>query len=468
MHFRRIFLVSLFFASLGLAACGSDAPEGGGSCSTDNDCQLGTVCSASNACVSASCDFCTVSQVCYKASPSDEGSCSKPECSGDSDCAKGFCNKGLCEAGGSGDCTKNEDCKKGEKCDITDKCVPDTKACTTDMDCSNGKTCVEDQCVGGCEDNTDCADTEYCAASGSCETGCQDNASCEAMGHVCTEGKCACDATSCPEGKACLATGNCGDPTNCDQVVCPDDQVCNSVDFSCIPKCSADSCNANEACNVATGICEITNCPGEDPTQCDPNSARPAWDPIKCFCAECLQDSECNMAAGEVCTNGGKCFACEKACDGSAGSCGGATPYCISECCVSCVSANDCMGGELCIDGACSPPPNCMADPTVCPAGTSCDANGQCTTVGGGSQCDPNDPMSCPAPGFCDPQSGTCENPFGGGDCGLCGPMVNNVCSCPGGNTCSTDLIPICGCDFLASPECPNGASCVPILNICL
>ena len=221
--------------------------------------------------------------------------------------------------------------------------------------------------------------------------------------------------------------------------------------------------NYLQACNQQTGQCEQTNCPGEDPTQCSGNAQRPLWDPLRCFCAECLSDTDCT-GAGEVCTASGSCFACQTACDaGTPGTCAGTTPYCINDCCVECVGAADCPQGQLCLEGACGVPPNCAVDPTVCPAGTTCQ-NGTCSANSGGQVCDPTNPTSCPAGTFCDPTSLTCSGGIGGGfGCGLCNPD----CTCDGGLSCNGFLCEGCGIEVLGipvgGPSCPNGDSCLPL-----
>ncbi len=439
MYLRHILIA--FLVLFGLTACGSDEPDAN-TCTTDSECELGTVCSATKTCVSATCDFCTPLQVCYKATPTSEGSCSKPQCSTNTvadDCRGGeTCSKGLCVSAGTstGECTKNEDCDEGERCNISDQCVADVPdVCTGPMDCPNNERCVDEKCVGGCSLDIHCADSEFCAADDTCQTGCRENAQCAADGKVCNEGTCECNATSCPDGKACLADGNCGEATSCEDITCSPETVCNPVDFACIPKCTPETCNVNEICNEDTGACEITNCPGDDPNQCDGEPTRNKWNAESCFCAECLEDDECNVAAGETCNAGGKCFACETACDGSAGSCGGATPFCVSECCVACVSTTDCPNaGDLCIEGACTVPPSCTADPNICPSGTVCSATGTCEPETGG-------------------------NP---GNLGSCTPGDTN--SCPGGNVCNQ--FGLCACDPVNSPECPSGQMC--LISFCI
>lgn len=447
-------LLSLFvvLVTVVFAACGGDTAGNTSTCATDTDCPLGEVCQVNDkVCIKAACDFCTAEQICYKPTPDAAGSCSAPECGSDADCSEGVCRKGQCSTGG---CTANTDCNEGEVCNLAGQCVESDGTCASDMDCPSGEVCKDDACAPGCSADEDCEDGQYCDAERTCSEGCRDSTECPS-GQVCSDGDCACNETSCPDGKVCLETGNCGDPTSCDQVTCGDGEACDPSTLMCVAACTADSCMPNEICNTATGLCEVNNCPGEDPTQCMGNAQRPTWDPIKCFCAECLSDADCDQALGETCNSAGSCFACQTACDPNMpGTCQGGTPYCINNCCVECVGAADCGPGQLCLDGACGDPPNCMVDPTVCPSGYTC-MNGQCQAPQGGA-CDANDPTSCPQGTFCDPTTQMCVGAGGGFGCGLC----NADCTCDGGLTCNGFLCE--GCDTLTQ-NCPNGEFCLPL-----
>lgn len=421
---------ALFAVLVFAAGCGKDSASA--SCSFDTDCPLGQVCGvADSTCIVADCQFCTPDQICYRPTPDAPGSCSAPECSGDADCAEGSCRGGVCTTGG---CVSNSDCGEGEICNLVGVCEMSDGTCSGNADCPTGQICKDDACVAGCAADNECEDDEYCTADGACATGCRDSMGCTGPGEVCTDGTCACTATSCPDGTVCLGSGSCGAATDCAQIDCGT-QVCNPSTLQCQDPCTADSCQPNEICNMTTGLCAVNNCPGEDPNQCAGNAQRPNWDPIKCFCAECLSDSDCNTAAGETCNAAGQCFACQTTCNAQTpGTCGGGTPYCINDCCVECVGAADCGQGELCLDGTCGPPPNCQVDPSVCPAGYTCNqATGQCDAPSTGGACDPADPMSCPFPGFCDPTTSTCQGGGGEFGCGLCNPD----CTCPTGFTCN-------------------------------
>lgn len=450
------------------AGCSDDAATST-SCTFDTDCTLGTVCSVDKVCVKADCNFCSAEQVCLVTAENPQGSCSAPECATDTDCADkgGKCKLGLCT---DQQCTTSADCPTGQVCNLANQCVVSDGTCTNDGECPAGQVCKSDACVPGCGSDADCEAGKFCNEDSVCLTGCRDNSEC-GSNQVCNEGSCDCTPGGCGEGKFCnLDNGDCETVTSCAQVTCPNDQVCNPVGLTCTARCTADSCGAGQACNMATGVCETTNCPGADPTQCE-GTSRPIWDPLRCFCAECTTNNDCNTAAGEVCTAAGSCFACQTACDpGTPGTCQGTTPYCINECCVQCVGAADCPQGQLCLEGTCGTPPNCTADPTVCPAGTTCQ-NGTCSANQGGQTCDPMNPTTCPEGTFCDPSTGMCGGLGGGLGCGLCNPD----CTCDGGLSCNGFFCE--GCDPLSAitggPSCPNGETCLPLEalglgNICM
>lgn len=470
MNLKRLIGLAfcLMLASLG-TSCSSDTATAR-SCTFDADCELGAVCQlTTNTCIVVPCQdeqgnrICLPEQVCLVTDANPQGSCSAPECTTANDCAEGQCVGGLCSTGG---CTTAADCPTGQVCNLAGQCEAGDGSCSADTDCPSGQACVSDACVPGCRSNDECQDTQYCSSAKACVAGCRDASGC-GTGQDCREGTCVCTPGSCGEGRVCnTEAGQCEDISSCDQVTCPEGEICNPVILSCETRCTPDSCGVGEACNAQTGVCESSTCPGADTTQCA-GTNRPIWDPIRCFCAECTSDTDCNTAAGETCNAAGVCFACETACDsGAPGTCGGATPYCIEDCCVECIGASDCATGELCLQGTCGQPPSCTVDPTVCPAGTTCQ-NGQCQANQGGGSCDPSDPTTCPAGTFCDPLQGTCSSDIGGGfGCGLCNPD----CTCDGGLTCDgffcggcRTCVTILGVEVCTEGvDCPNGQSCFP------
>jgi hypothetical protein len=442
-------IVSVLFLSLALG-CGNDAvPSGESSCNFDSDCPLGTVCQLQqNICITASCEFCTSDQICYRTAENPEGSCSAPECIRDDECAEAgaTCQNGVC---GSAQCVNDDDCADGETCTLTGACVGST-GCTSNADCADGETCDGGSCVAGCTDATDCQPGQVCL-SGACTDGCDDSTECDA-GEVCSpDNICICTQESCPEGQLCNQdTGACETAASCDTVNCPDGQHCDEVTMECIADCAAESCPAGQICNPSTGECEVDNCLGSDPTICTGEPIRNLWDSTLCACVECLSESNCDTNAGETCSTNGSCVLCATSCASNMpGTCMGTTPYCIGGCCVQCIGNADCSGAEICIDGSCGAAPDCTQDPNICPMGTTC-VNGVCESQSGGS-CDPANPASCPSGQFCDPMSMTCISLGGGMGCGFC----NEDCTCPGNGVCDGTF-----CSCAADTDCPPAMTC--------
>ncbi len=455
-------LVLALFAS----ACGSDSATST-SCSTDDDCALGTVCGANNTCIQAACEFCTGDQICYRTDENPAGTCSKPECTSDDDCAEGSCREFQCS---TSECTSDADCGAGETCTLAGTC--ETASCSGPDDCATGTFCgASGTCESGCDANDDCGEGQACdVASNTCVAGCMGNDDC-AANQQCVDSACVCTPGGCAAGQYCdQASGACLGAASCDQITCPQGQVCNADTLACEAGCTAGSCqaaNPNEVCDLQSGQCIPNTCPGQDPNQCMGNAQRPQWDAAKCFCAECLTDNDCNTAAGETCTAGGSCFACETACDAQTPGTCGQSQYCIEDCCVDCVGAADCAAGELCIEGSCAPEPDCTQDPSVCPNGYEC-VNGSCNPPNtNGTTCDPTDPTNgdCPQGTFCNPD-GTCGLPGGGNFCGFC----NADCTCSNGLTCNGFLCEGCMISITdPTGGCPAGNICLPLdpVGIC-
>lgn len=424
-----VMMVSLFF----VAACADDEVATEQTCKFDLDCKLGTVCGASGSCVSAACDFCTSEQICYKTPANPEGTCSAPECQSAADCDGAQCVKGQCSTGGGGDsCTKPSDCAENQTCTLAGKCV----------DKPNEKEC---------ENTTDCTgEGEICDANNKCVV------------PACTE-------NSCGAGKVCGDDGKCKDAPACDPAQCAANERCLPSTGACGVDCVSDAsiCAAGQMCDKPTATCVTNPCPNVDPDSC--TGRTPHLSPsLNCSCVECTDNTHCGP--GKVCGSNGACTAdqCQTPCNSNTpGTCNGAagTPYCVGGCCSQCIGAADCPGGQLCLDGFCGVPPNCTVDPTVCPQGYTCDANGTCKPPAGtGQGCDTQNPLSCPSGTFCDPASNTCQG--GGGElgCGLCNPD----CTCPNGLTCDGMMCTGCRIQFGQPSQCPEGTQCWIGLNVCL
>ncbi|MFU8802620.1 MAG: hypothetical protein ACNA8W_02315 [Bradymonadaceae bacterium] len=374
---RRLGLWALTLVALvALAACGSDNTSSGSvSCTYDDQCEMGTVCSFAGQCVSASCDNCTSDQICYITEANPEGTCSRPECSPSNPCPEGqSCSGGLCQAGQG--CTNADDCPGEQICNLAGQC-------------------------------TDPPEPQGCEDDGECETG-----------EVCDNGNC----VTAP-------------PTSCDDVQCETGERCLPESLQCVRDCISDQsiCTGDEVCDAATGQCSTPGCLNN---------------------AECPQGQECTDGN---CVPTGNPGVCTQTCDANVpGTCGGGTPYCLDSCCSECVGAADCPQGQLCLDGFCGNPPDCSADPSVCPAGYTCN-NGNCDPPQTGQGCDPSDPTSCPDGTFCDPGTNTCGGLGGDLGCGFC----NADCTCPGQLVC--EMVFCSGCNMLGGPDqqCPSGQLCL-------
>ncbi|MBA2663064.1 MAG: hypothetical protein H0U74_12275 [Bradymonadaceae bacterium] len=412
----------LAFSLLVVSACGSEDTGQKRTCQFDLDCALGTVCGFDNSCVTAPCDFCTDGQICFITPENPEGSCSAPQCTITDDCDEGTCVGGVCKSGPSG--------------------------------CTNSSQCT--------------APNQICGLAGTCvdkPAGCTDSTQCENEGEICTDGKCAvppCTASSCENGQTCnTSSGKCETPPSCDTIVCDAKERCIIGSGQCVHDCISDSslCQGVEVCNQISGACEANPCPGSDPSSCA--GATPHFSTQFCSCVACAENNHCT--GGKVCNNNGQCVPgeCQNPCDPNVpNACNGTTPYCLSGCCSECVGAADCPVNQLCLDGFCGNPPDCSIDPTVCPAGYTCQG-GQCQAPQTGQSCDPQNPTSCPQGTFCT-ASGQCEAAGGDFGCGFC----NEDCTCPGALSCDGFLCSGCQLFGGQATACPSGQICGDLLGL--
>lgn len=433
-----LYVATVFVLALGLAACGSEDTSSAQSCEFDSDCELGTVCNYQEKCISAPCEDCEddPSRICLVNDENPDGVCSRPECSGDSDCdtdAGETCSDGVCttDGGGGDDCTNDSDCDDGEECNLANECVPsEDDDCEVNDDCDDGEYCDPDtnECeVGECANSIDCEDDEIC----------DDNNECVVDGG---EEDCSVDS-DCADGEVCNA-----------------DNQCEADESSaCDPECTG-----SEVCDETTGECIENECPPGTPSpdDCASDPEYNKFDAEGCFCAQCLDDSDCDTDAGETCNSNGECFACapENECDPADGgdACAQEDYYCSSNCCVECLGNTDCADGEVCVDGSCGEAPDCSVDPSVCTGNLVCDPDtNTCVPPETGTDCS-DDPNACPEGTFCDSTTGECQDLTGGGGGGTCDPacpsgdcIFGEMCTCPSdGNPLDTSL-------------CPSGEVCI-------
>ena len=159
-----------------------------------------------------------------------------------------------------------EDGKKYDYCVGTQCAECETKDdCTSNPNYGSGYVCVDNSCVPGCEDSSNCpepTDDYYCdtwsnGVPGTCELYCGDG--------ECDNGE---DCNSCP--------GDCPDDTSCSPDDCEGDYCCmNPGDPGCNPSCSnggirsCDPLCGGSGCDECTG-CECDNsCGGGGGDMCN-------------------------------------------------------------------------------------------------------------------------------------------------------------------------------------------------------
>lgn len=189
-------------------------------CADDPDCGGSAVCLSGQCAVR--CDLpgglvCTGGFSCDRAT----GRCgADASCAADTDCGApaGVCEDGRCVPG----CAQlgNSACGAGSVCDThVGRCVPLLGPCAADLDCGPpSRVCEAGQCVGGCTQagGFQCSGASACnPATGRCGEGgpfCANDAEC-AAGQICSlySGLCGagCQATGCPSGETCQASGHC-------------------------------------------------------------------------------------------------------------------------------------------------------------------------------------------------------------------------------------------------------------------
>lgn len=226
MHFG---LAALFvsLAAVAVTACGDDSnPQA--ACTTNDDCKVGT--------------FCNPKKVCA------DGCRSNTECTNGGTCDTAT---GTCSTPSSG-CTKNEDCAAGQFCNAQKACVA---GCRGNTDCTNGGTCNTATGVcstpsNTCTKNEDCPTGQFCNGQKACVAGCR-------------------SSTECTNGQTCdTNTGTCFTPT-CSPA-CTGNQVCDNHQGAgnptCVDRCTWDSCDSSQNCNLQTGLCEIAQaCDSSNP-----------------------------------------------------------------------------------------------------------------------------------------------------------------------------------------------------------
>ncbi|MHB8872719.1 MAG: hypothetical protein ACYC8T_03435 [Myxococcaceae bacterium] len=298
---------------------------------------------------------------------------------------------GVCKCGGRGGLV----CGEGFLCDaLANTCQPTRCA---GVECSSGTSCDgnDGKCkcggTGGveCEQGDVCEPiTKECQPALSCnQIACPRNQTCNTL-----DGHCLCGAGACAAGKFCSISG--ADEKTCIEslcsgVTCAGASACDSADGYC--KCNGVLCNSGEACSCPAGV---------DGGACDPSVRA------------CRPSSACT---GVACVNGTTCDPTDGRCK-----CGGpGGPLCSPVQICALGPPAQCQGGQQCV--------NSDGGVKVCAGGTSCDPeDGRCKCGGRGG-------TECAAASATDPAEVCVSNP------------LQKACHRP--------------CD-VRSPDCPAGTWC--------
>jgi hypothetical protein len=119
-------------------------------------------------------------------------------CAGNSNCASGFCQGGICKIpyGGSGTCSGGADCQSGNCDPVAHTCLASWPGvtCTTDSQCLSGKCvggrCFENSVNGLCLTTADCTDNTTCPAGTSWPRVCGGTGATCANSNKCVSGRC--------------------------------------------------------------------------------------------------------------------------------------------------------------------------------------------------------------------------------------------------------------------------------------
>ncbi|MFU8803677.1 MAG: hypothetical protein ACNA8W_07715 [Bradymonadaceae bacterium] len=348
-----------------------------------------------------------------------------------------------------------------------------TPMCYSDLDCSNGNICIQDQCVR--------ADTDARGSSGLCQT-CETRHDCIEEDARCIrinfdpvsntgEKVCArdCDYNhECPIGFECVnISDEPGVPAQCLPLKeANEKRTCNpNAELQCV---RANDCAMGESC--------VNNeCKGPDTAECSSSVSCPSGQECRnfacvdatepgcidrsdcrnnelCIDAECVRQTE-TCVFNEECDTDSRCVdgQCVSTCS-EAADCG-SNERCRQGLCevIECRRSADCAAGHVCVEASCekrctnnaecgagylcSPNDFCVEDPNVeCRSTAECARDEICTAGSCETPCNCN--QQCPESQVCNDDNGLCEDPNAGGteppatEC-------ENDCDCPSGLSCT-------------------------------
>ena len=363
-------------------ALGGSACDDGSACTQNDACKQGVCagaeipCADENECTDDGCDPASGCTFTPNSAACDDGN----DCTDNDVCADGTCaGAGECTCTDTSDCVQFED---GDLCNGTLECsagactlAPGTVVvCEADgQDPCTTSTCIADtgSCKAlpvadgtACDDGTLCTEDDFCTAGTCqgkalvCDDGnlCTDNACDPGIGCVVTFNDAPCDdGNECTDNDGCTL-GQCGGApvegcsceTDADCAELDDGDPCNGTLVCASSKCvvKADSavvcapdqdspCSVN-ACNPATGACEMT--PATDGKPCEDSDA--------CTTGEACTAGVCGGGESAVCDDGNPCT--DDSC---------ATDFgCVAEPNTElCDDGDPCTVGDSCADGLCQP-----------------------------------------------------------------------------------------------------------------
>jgi hypothetical protein len=446
---------------------------GGGAC-------LGC-CTGSGGCVTAGHDTCGANGAACSAC-GDGQECVNGACVCDpTSCPTGCCNGNTCVTTGQ-DATQ---CGAGgaacNTCSSTQACVSGACACTQAScpgGCCSGATCLDGtqqsgsacgsggNACGTCATGQTCSggacscggsSCNGCCANGACSTT-PSTAACGLGGGVCAtcaanqecsaQGKCVCDANSCPNG-CCDANG-----------VCQTSGVntCGIGGAACVPCGSGQTCSSGGACTCTAASCPSGCCNGvscvpyasemvgtcgtsgaacggcQPGQRCNTTNGACVCDGSSCPSGCCDTNGQCQTSNTNTCgTGGAACMTCGSGLTCSAGACTCTAASCSGGCC----------GGGACVAYANQNVNTCGASGATCGGCSLSEATAGCSTTNGTCTV-----ASCAA-GFgncdglasngCETNTNTsttyCGSCGTGHSCASGGSCNNGTCACPSGQT---------------------------------
>ncbi len=242
-------------------------------------------------------------------------------------------------------CDRDEDCDNVDPCN-PQICISGGICMATPVECTDGETCSEGQCVSTCETDADCDDANICTTT------------------TCVDSLCTSEDIDCDDGDNCTVDSCDSEADGCvnTAVACETLEICDEDSGMCV----AIACNTDEDCPSDDNLCTTEVCVGQ---ACE------------------SQAKDCND--GDPCTDD----TCEEA-----------TGECVNEAVV-CPDGCPCEQGVCLADGCCEDDSDCPDDGFFCNGLESCGADGGCTSSG--DPCEGE--RTCDDAAICDEDTDSCQ-----------------------------------------------------------